>query len=208
MRDFYSQLTIGVGSLLPGRASSMMPLSPSQIPLPPRANSRSSVGPDSDDVGTRVREPSEDEEGPPTEVKVPRSAETIEAPGLYAEASSSYAPGLGPAQPELPVFSSANGMASAPQISFHEVSQPDLSAFHSESQPGSASSSTRAVRSGKGTLVMAASEPPPPRGRLTMPDLMPPTVRDPTAIMKEVRGSRSILWVALGLLFFFKIAFK
>ncbi len=200
MRDFYSQLTIGVGSLLPGRASSMMPLSPSQIPLPPRANSRSSVGPDSDDVGTRVREPSEDEEGPPTEVKVPRSAETIEAPGLYAEASSSYAPGLGPAQPELPVFSSANGMASAPQISFHEVSQPDLSAFHSESQPGSASSSTRAVRSGKGTLVMAASEPPPPRGRLTMPDLMPPTVRDPTAIMKEVRGSRSILWVALGLI--------
>jgi hypothetical protein len=47
---------------------------------------------------------------------------------------------------------------------------------------------------------MAASEPPPARARMTMPDLLPPTVREPGVLLVNARGSRSIVWVALALI--------
>jgi serine/threonine protein kinase len=236
MREFYSQLTIGAGSLIPGRASSMLPLTPSQIPLPPRnprlpatgdswpprvseasaarrvppnaTTSEVMVGPDSDEAGTRVRAPDSDdagtrvrppseggaadapaEDGPVTEVRPPRSAETMDVPQLYVSES----------HPEFGVsVSSSAPYASAPSVSAHEISSPTPSLLALQDAE-STTSGTRALRAKKGTLVMAASEPPPARGRMTMPDLLPPTVRDPGALLAHARGSRSILWIALGL---------
>jgi serine/threonine protein kinase len=251
MREFYSQLTIGAGSLIPGRASSMLPLTPSQIPLPPRNPKLAATGdswpsprpredllrpaerrtppnavtrdapaasadgaaphagpdsgeagtrvrpPDSDDAGTRVRPPTENapwpdhamDEGPVTEVRAPRSADTMDVPQLYSTDS----------HPELGVsVASSAPYASGPSVSAHEISSPTPSLLALQ-EAESTSSGTRALRAKKGTLVMAASEPPPARARMTMPDLLPPTVRDPGALLAHARRSRSILWVALAL---------
>ena len=248
MREFYSQLTIGAGSLMPGRASSVMPLAPSQFPLPPRTPrgsgfvGRDSEMPDSDDVGTHVRE-DDSAEGPSTQIKVQKNAETIEAPRLYSDShvpspdSSALTDGPGamfeshdtressPPIPSLekpavsaaahsmPIVSSpamsaaavSSVMSSGPAISAHEISSPDMSLWNPESQDIARSTGTTALRSGKGTLVMAASEPPPKRARHTMPDLLPPTIREPV-LVQEGRPTRSIIAIAVGLVLFGAIA--
>jgi len=63
-------------------------------------------------------------------------------------------------------------------------------------QRASAPAETAALKAEKGTIVMAASEPPPKK---VMPDLIPPTLRDPTPIMASVRNAsrRTLLWVAV-----------
>ncbi|NUP08996.1 MAG: protein kinase [Polyangiaceae bacterium] len=244
MRDFYAQFTIGVGTLEPGRLSSMLPLGASQIPFPPPpkvpmldegsyvprpselASSRSSrarkipssvpTKPQPDGLLVSAVAPaSQGPEDASPESELPtrvREEPTVDGPPIFSESigtsarASSVAPSRGDASqipsdapsievaevaPATDADAPATIREAAPDVLAYDVSIADMPAPSAE---------TSAIRSNKGTIVMAASEPP-PRRALTMPDLIPPTIRDPALLAATIRRAsrRTLLWVALGL---------
>ncbi len=173
MRQFFGELTLGSGSMPPGRASSVVPipahnlgtggqpferssggLSTSERPLPPPPRAPQALGTFSgDDQPTAVRRP-----------------EDASAP--------------------LPLVVQRH--SSSPEIAFHEVSGSDLP-YTRESQP---------VRGSQGTIVIdraARAAAAAARPRLTMPDLLPPTVRDPQVLSPSSSRARTIWLFAAAL---------
>ncbi len=262
MREFFSEFTIGTGTLAPGRASSMLPAPGSMMPFPPppRAPSmaqgsqhpseapRPSVLAQSvppapgtaprrqpatvDDKAFFVNEGTVDEDGEPrTKVK----SDAIEAPTRVQPEGASAPPGNTPSDlrsevstraqstfvledqttPPLPGADPrfyAPGVEPAtirdphsqPEISFHEMSRSELSLPPGQSSlPHDAALKQTAPnlnKSQKGTIVMAASEPP-PKARLTMPDLLPPTIRDARELANVGKPARGrLLAIALVLI--------
>lgn len=164
MRQFFSELTLGSGSMPPGRASSVAPLaahaferssgglstSERPLPLPPRAPGADAILTLSgDDQPTAVRRP--DDASAPLPLVVRQS--------------------------------------SSPEIAFHEVSGSDLSQVPRESAP---------ARGSQGTIVIDRAAAP-ARPRLTMPDLLPPTVRDPELRVPASSRARAI-WIFAAVL--------
>ncbi|HTJ84480.1 MAG TPA: protein kinase, partial [Polyangiaceae bacterium] len=231
MRELYSSFTLGTGTLPPGRASSVLPRSPSEWPRPsqmlsdvpsklaelpkaPRAPSVGGLG----GAPARARDATTQQEL--AEEAVPKHAALAPPP--------MQAPRAGAALPlrsisDEPTHESTPFETSSPDLSFHE-SELSLPVPSSADEPATrvrdASSadepptrmretSAQPPKAGKGTLVMPASEPPPPvpaaapsRPRLTMPDLLPPTVRDGSAGVATRRGrGRVLLFVGVALAF-------
>jgi serine/threonine-protein kinase len=194
MRDFYSSFTLGTGTLPPGRAPSVLPRSPSEWPLPsdfpkapgaPRDLARRASRPDV----TTARDASAD--APPVASRNP----AIAPPPPDAPAAGS---GLGaPSMSDEPTHDDEGLSTSQPAISFHELGASHL---------GSVPAVEAAPVAKKGTLILPVSEPPPkaapePRARITMPDLLPPTVREPAGLAAARRGpSRRALGIAAVLL--------
>ncbi len=151
MRRFFGELTLGSGSMPPGRASSVAPAPDAPFPLPPRAPAA----------------PPSDDDDQPTALK---RTDDPSAP--------------------LPLVSRRES-SSQPELSFHEVSGSDLPRVSSESEP---------LRGSQGTIVLdqvAAAKP--VRPKLTMPDLLPPTVRDPEVGAASRGRGRTLLFVAVAL---------
>ncbi len=223
MREFFGEFTIGTGTMAPGRASSMLPTPASIMPFPPpprapaidggRSSSHAppakspragSIPPSAAPTTDRAATPHAEAHGPPPSdpdseqrTRVKRDSEG-EAPTYVKQADPSPATlvlgpeGLAPPVPPPSLGSSEPATirdpASAPDISFHEMSASEISL-----PPGE----TAAMRSSKGTIVMAASEPPPRRARVTMPDLLPPTIRDASELSSLARPRRRYAWIAL-----------
>jgi len=246
MREFFSEFTIGSGTLAPGRASSMLPTPASMMPFPPppRAPSQLAPAPPAfvselpprpsslarsvppfaasaahgfappprtldangvfsnehtlDEDGEPLTRSKSDESDQPTRVKP--EAELAAAAGLElrsdvstrAQATFVLDGAPSPSTPGPNEPATLRDPVSQPEISFHEMSASDLSLPPSDSA-ALANQTATSLKSSKGTIVMAASEPP-PRARLTMPDLLPPTIRDAQELANAGKP-RGRLWL-------------
>jgi serine/threonine-protein kinase len=146
MREFFTEFTLGAGSMPPGRVSSVLPPGALQIPMAPRPPSMT----DGDDKPTAIRQPDE-------------------------------------ASAPLPLVSPLRTIDSGPpEISVREVPASDVP-------------SAEPTHGSQGTLVIKSDAPPPARAKMTMPDLLPPTVRDPEVGAGRGGRGRAFALAALGL---------
>ena len=229
MRDFFGEFTLGSGTLPPGRLPSMVPLSQDLLALaahasvmpsghPPRRASampdRRSQRPTPEPLFGKSRQRSE----PPQVIAQRRDS----APQVTASPASDEAPThvrespfAADSNPSFASGSYADSLlakqfeTSSPALSFNDLRPSELEALGSLVDESSAER-----RFGKqGTVVMSASDPTPDpatgdidKPRLTMPDLLPPTVREPhgTGVASRRATKRYLLagaiLVALGAL--------
>jgi serine/threonine protein kinase len=225
-REFFGELTLGSGTLPPGRLPSLLPLSHDLVSMV----SHASVAP-SGHVSQRPMSSLPRPQSSPPRGTSPAPSRSPSAPPAR---SPSGAPGRSPSSP--PVASSvlgrrpserpsaAEGPSSdeaptyvrhvdAPSLAISDLSvselrRSELDAIHRIADEGSAVE----PRVGKqGTVVMAGSDPPPDplagslsipeRPRLTMPDLLPPTVRDANALLDlQSKRNKKKYAIAAGLL--------
>jgi serine/threonine protein kinase len=204
MREFYADFTLGTGAL-PGRLPSFVPIAPDHVAMvgpvavrapsrpPPREESlvpRSSGLPPVSELLPSSSEPTR--ESDMRRAKFETSAPRISVSELRPSALSSVDEWGRGEQSELP--SRGAGPSVRPDEEF---------AARTEETPEPHFDVPRVGRAG--TMVMVASEPPPPpvapvRARVTMPDLLPPTVRDPQELTRVSRSARgTYLWVGVAL---------
>jgi hypothetical protein len=166
MHEFYADFTTGV-TLPQGRLPSVLPMAPDLIALAGAMAKRPSARPPALEVNPSARMPATEDELAPRAQR--RSAPVaLGEPTRESDMRRAYFENSAP-QIEL--------RASAISMPFDEPARPT-----EESPP----------RFGQaGTFVMAAAAEPAPiapmRAKLTMPDLLPPTVRDPTELLKAGR---------------------
>ncbi|NUO48722.1 MAG: protein kinase [Polyangiaceae bacterium] len=174
MRQFFGELTLGSGSMPPGRASSVAP-APAHLGAFERSGSIVSSPP--------ARYPSDAPLPlPPRSPAAPQSADDDDQPTALKRTDEPSAP--------LPLVSRRD-VSSQPELSFHEVSGSELPRISSEAEP---------LRGSQGTIVIdqvAAAKP--VRPKLTMPDLLPPTVRDPEVGAASRGRGRTLLFAAIAL---------
>ena len=216
MRELFSLFTIGTGTLPPGRASSVLPRSPSEWPRPSKLLSdlpKAPRAPSAALLGKRAGGKSEattthDAAREPEHIVRNPAARPPPPDATSSSLSLSPVPPQRSLSDELTHESTAFE-TSSPDLSFHEseLSMP-LPGISPANELDADEPATRMKAGKKGTLVMSASEPPPPaappaapsRSRMTMPDLLPPTVREPLAGVSAQRGKgRWFLFGALGL---------
>ncbi len=215
MREFFADFTLGSGTLPPGRLPSLYPLShdlmlmatnPSVAPSmglrpgssPPRAGSSPPRG----RSGSAT----------PAAAFTPRFSSPRSTGGSSPQNPVSRGARPPPRESAAPVSdeapthirqADATNDQSFPDISLSEIRRSELDGLGRLSDEGS-----QDQRFGKlGTVVMAGSDAPPDpltglpagsaasgspdRPRMTMPDLLPPTVRDPAALVQLQSRQRS-----------------
>ena len=243
MRDFYAEFTIGLGTLEPGRLSSMLPAAASSLPFPPPPRAPSdlrglapkrseppprkipstiptapqgsvrdasapsgepaivsspaatSQPPPSSEAPTRVRD-EESVAAAAAQDASPRGSDPVVEVQAAAQAEVDAPATIRDAGPPVSDDGDAEARPVDAEPATTRDSEPTFEPSRSDggADPSQHGVETAALRSKKGTLVMAASQPPP---KPPMPDLIPPTIRDPSVAL-GARGSRR--WLLFGAL--------
>ncbi len=173
MRQFFGEFTLGTGSMPPGRVSSVMP--------EPREHYRFGAS----DLPL------------PRPPRAPTAGADDDVPTAIKRDVSAPLPLV------LRREDTARRDDSQPEISAFEMSASELSIPpHAASLPAGGTIPTSQAdpeRGSQGTIVLPKVTSQPVRAKLTMPDLLPPTVREPELTTSAGRG-RSFFWVAAALL--------